>query len=159
MCRERSVGIGESIFLVILGLILNVTFGLLVLVASGRCAPVSFAWDAVVDTGLAGYRIYMSTTPGVYDHQTGKVADVTATATTATVTITPDDGRVLYFVATAYDASGNESDHSNEISWTVPDNQAPNVPGNFKLTVEMGLDSEGILRIGSMKIEQMEGNK
>ena len=63
-------------------------------------------------TDLAGYKIYYGTSPGTYDSAID-VADV------ATYTITDLSPATYYFVVTAYDEAGNESNYSNEVSKTI----------------------------------------
>lgn len=81
----------------------------------------TLSWDAVtlnVDgtpaTDLAGYKIYWATTSGGYINTNMKsVGNVT------TVNIQTIAGQLkgtYYFVATAYDTAGNESNFSNEVS-------------------------------------------
>ena len=61
-------------------------------------------------TDLSGYRIYYGTSPGVY----GTVIDV-GNLITSTVTNLAG-GSLYYFVVTAYDLSGNESQFSYEVN-------------------------------------------
>jgi fibronectin type 3 domain-containing protein len=73
---------------------------------------VTFEWDANTEVDLVGYRLYQSTTPGVYNYGQGnEVADIAAGTMTATITV---DGR-YYYVLTAYDTEGFESEPSNEV--------------------------------------------
>ena len=76
----------------------------------------TFAWDRVNShTNLSAYILKYGTTSGSY---TGSVS-VATNVTTATVnSFAP--GRTYYFVATARNVSGIESDPSNEISFTAP---------------------------------------
>jgi uncharacterized membrane protein len=61
-------------------------------------------------TDLAGYKIYYGTVPGNYSTS----IDVGNVTTYQISNLT--DGLTYYFASTAYDASGNESVHSNEVS-------------------------------------------
>ena len=81
---------------------------------------VTLAWDAPTTNAdgtalddLAGYVIYDGTSSGSYDMWTdvGNSTQFTLDSLTA---------GTYFFVVTAYDASGNESAHSNEISATLP---------------------------------------
>jgi len=75
----------------------------------------SLSWDANTDPDLASYRVYESTTPGVYGNA---IATVPAGASTYTVTgLTM--GSTYYFRITAVDSTGNESLPSNEVSKSV----------------------------------------
>src|SRR5215471_11524118 len=82
---------------------------------------VSLAWDPVNAPTVAGYRIYYSLTRSTYT----AYIDV-GLATTATVTgLTA--GQTYYFVATAYDATGNESGPSNTVTVSLP-SAVPSAP-------------------------------
>jgi hypothetical protein len=87
---------------------------------------VTLMWDAPVLnadgtplTDLAGYRVYMAyeAIPDVGGTPM-MVADVPASLLEAVVDVgsLPEPGAVVYFRATAYDTSGNESAFSNEVS-------------------------------------------
>lgn len=90
-------------------------------------ATINFSWDANTETDLAGYRMYQSNESGVYDMDT-PVAEIAETETTYTL---PDVTDGTYFwVLTAYDNAGNESDPSNEVTLTV-DETAPAPPSGF----------------------------
>ncbi len=115
---------------------------------------VGLAWNASTGT-VAGYRIYQSDTAGSYNKATQKVADVGQALRQATVTIPVQDGRTVYFVATAYDAAGNESGFSNEVSYVTPDTIPPGIPGDFRLTVEMTLNEHGQLTMSLAQVERL----
>lgn len=96
--------------------------------------PVALQWDySSPPADLAGFRIYASLTP---DGQVlgAASADLVVevpyvegqTTYTSENPITAPDGEetVYYFVATAFDDSGNESEKSNEVSTTL-DFKAP----------------------------------
>ena len=70
-------------------------------------------WDASPDPDAVGYKIYL----GITSHNYTASVDV-GNATNATITL-PSHG-TWYFAATCYDGAGNESDFSNETSWTTP---------------------------------------
>lgn len=97
---------------------------------------VTFAWDASSSADVTGYRVYQSTISGSYNKATGKVCDVGATILTCTVTGLPDN-QTFYFVATAYDASGNESAYSNQVSATTADTQPPSPPSNLRRVIQI----------------------
>ncbi len=91
---------------------------------------VTLQWDANTESDLAGYRIYASTQSGVY---TTAIADIPTG--TETVTVEVPEG-VTYFVATAYDTAGNESEYSNEVSTTGTSVTGPPAsPGNVTITI------------------------
>jgi hypothetical protein len=86
--------------------------------------PVHLTWDAPttnVDgttlTDLAGYRVYMDYAPIPDEGGTAQmIADVKdGTTTTVEVDSRPEGTPFVYFRATAYDESGNESVRSNEL--------------------------------------------
>jgi fibronectin type 3 domain-containing protein len=75
----------------------------------------TLTWDPNTDPDLASYRVYQSTTPGVYGTA---IATVPAGASTYTMTgLTL--GTTYYFRITAVDSTGNESLPSNEVSKSV----------------------------------------
>jgi hypothetical protein len=76
------------------------------------------AWDPVVSPTLAGYRIYYGTNAGTYSQSYGNGVDVGNV--TAHVVRDLSRGTRYYFVATAYDTVGNESNYSNEVFKDVP---------------------------------------
>ena len=88
---------------------------------------VSFQWDANTEADLAGYKIYRSATSGTYlpADKVWEGVDVMATENDV-----PDG--TWFWVATAYDTSGNESGYSNEVTATL-DSIAPMPPQNFSI--------------------------
>ena len=100
-------------FLMII-LLLPCTVYLVPCTAVAEAATVTLEWDPNTEPELAGYKIYWGTSSGNYTSS----KDV---GNTTTCTITGlDEGKTYYFAATAYDASSNESDYSDQISITVP---------------------------------------
>lgn len=71
---------------------------------------VTLAWDASPSPEVTAYRIYFGTNAGNYSYVTN--ASLVRTQTV----VLPHSGR-WYFVATAVDASGLESDFSNCVEW------------------------------------------
>jgi hypothetical protein len=99
---------------------------MLVTLSRGAVAEtVSIAWDANVETDVAGYRVYYGNSPGAYS----KTVDVGNTTTATLQNLTP--GATYYLATTAYNTSGVESLPSDEVVYT---NQLPSValtaPGN-----------------------------
>jgi Fibronectin type III domain len=105
--------------------------GLLVLLMLGNVleaqsapptASVQLAWIASPSTNVVGYKIYYSTSTGVY----------TATRAFGNVLTCRIEGLAMgttyYFAATAVDALGVESAFSNETSYAVPSLPAPPLP-------------------------------
>lgn len=108
--------------------------------SSAFCATATLNWDSVITntdgtvcTDLAGYNVYSSaTTGGPYT----KLLTTSALVTTATVSITVPNNIVIthYYVATAFDTTGNESAFSNEASKSFfgLDTVPPKAPGNMR---------------------------
>ena len=76
---------------------------------------VTLNWLANTESDLAGYKIYRGTVSGSYG---SPIAVLSNTATTHTVSAL-QSGTTYFFVITAYDAVGNESGYSNEVSKSV----------------------------------------
>jgi len=96
--------------------------------AIGFAADVTLTWqspttnsDGTPLTDLAGYKIYYGNISGTYDKT--KAVDVGNVLTKTLINFCEG---TYYFVATAYDTSGNESVYSNEVSKTI--NIAPAAP-------------------------------
>lgn len=87
---------------------------------------ITFEWDGVNDTDLAGYRLYQN---GVM------VSNIPTTQTGGTVRYTyPDQPPGTYrYVVTAFDQAGNESAPSNEVTHVFLDVTAPGAPGNLRV--------------------------
>lgn len=103
-------------------------------ITPAMAAEVTFQWDANTETDLAGYRIYEGTVSGDHPNQIAEIpcaANDTACATYLYQDVT--DG-TYYWVATAYDKDGNESEKSIEVSLTI-DTVAPGSPQNFRVTI------------------------
>ena len=91
--------------------------------SSACAAQATLAWDPNTESDLAGYKIHFGTASGNYTVHTDvhNVTSYTVTGLTA--------GQTYYFAVSAYDASGNESGYSNEVSYSIPgDNGAPSTP-------------------------------
>jgi hypothetical protein len=81
---------------------------------NGQAAEVTLSWEANTESYLAGYKIYVGNSSRTY-----KYAVDAGNHTTHTLSI-PSDGQTYYFTVTAYGTGENESDYSNELSWTSP---------------------------------------
>ncbi len=79
-------------------------------------ASLTFQWDPVSVSDLAGYKIYRSTTAGIYG---SPIATLSASTTTYQMT-NLTKGVTYFFAVSAYDTNGNESPFSNEQSRTIP---------------------------------------
>jgi hypothetical protein len=75
---------------------------------------VILAWDSIADTNVVGYAIYYGTNSGSY------VSRLDAGGNNAISVPGLTEGLTYYFVVTAYDAQGEESDPSNEVAYVVP---------------------------------------
>ncbi|KKM75247.1 hypothetical protein LCGC14_1392230, partial [marine sediment metagenome] len=67
---------------------------------------VTLAWNPNTESDLAGYKVYNGVASGVY----GIVVDVKNVTQYTTSNL--GSGTTYYWVVTAYDESGNESDYS-----------------------------------------------
>lgn len=72
---------------------------------------VTLVWDANTETDLAGYIAYYGPASGVYTNAID-VGNVTTVLITNLL-----DRFTYYFVVTAYNTSGLESEPSNEVKW------------------------------------------
>ena len=89
------------------------------LLVVGSCAwagEITLAWDPNSEPDLAGYRIFCRQEGAAYDYNT-PTWEGTATTCTFTEAV---DGVAYYFVARAYDTSGNMSENSNEVNTEPP---------------------------------------
>lgn len=75
---------------------------------------ITLAWDANVESDIAGYKIYSGTNSRVYP----AVVDVGNRTSHTVSNLTA--GRTYFLALTAYDTTGLESDFSAELSYTVP---------------------------------------
>ena len=97
-------------------------FFLLIFFASsqGYALDVTFEWDANTEPDLAGYRLYYKTgSSGAPYDGTGATEGNSPTDAGNVTTYTLQgltDGIDYFFVVTAYDTEGLESDYSNEVT-------------------------------------------
>jgi hypothetical protein len=122
MCQLKKIQIKRA------ALVLFLLGGLAMLLPMPALATqsVTFGWEASTDPRVVGYNIYYGTSSHVY---TSKVS--VGNVTTATISGLVE-GTTYYFAATTYDDQNQESDYSDEISYTVPDaptNQPPTITG------------------------------
>ena len=89
------------------------------LAETAHSATVTLAWDPNPEPTVAGYRLYLGTSPGYY---TSSVDVAAATRATVSSLI---EGVTYYMAVTAYDTSGNQSGYSDEIVYTVPGGAVP----------------------------------
>jgi hypothetical protein len=101
------LALGVLIFLAVLSALVMARPG-----AAGA-ANITLAWDANTETDIAGYKIYYGTVSRTYANSIN-----VGNFTSCTLSLT--EGRTYYFVATAYNTDGLESDYSSEISYYIP---------------------------------------
>lgn len=80
---------------------------------------VELSWDPSTDTNAVGYNIYYGVSSAGY---TSKISAGSATSLEISGL---KEGQTYYFAATAYDSSGNESEFSNQTSYSVPSTVLP----------------------------------
>ena len=85
-------------------------------------SSVTLAWDPSADPSVIGYKLYYGAASRSYTNLVQAAATNSASVTALV------GGKTYYFAATAYDATGLESDYSDEVSYTVPvQNQPPTI--------------------------------
>ncbi|WP_280770713.1 S8 family serine peptidase [Salipaludibacillus daqingensis] len=83
--------------------------------ATASSTGITLSWTASEAADTAGYNVYRSTTSGS-DFE--KIGDTSSTQFNDN---TGESGETYYYVVTAFDYSGNESDYSNETSAAPPE--------------------------------------
>ena len=78
-------------------------------------SSITLAWDPSNDPSVAGYNLYYGSACRSYTNQVPAGAATAASATDLCA------GKTYYFAVTAYDASGQESPYSAEVSYAVPE--------------------------------------
>ena len=91
---------------------------LLLAPVTGWSAKVLVQWDTNTEPNVVGYKIYLGTQTGAYTFTNDVGAQTWAQAQNLVA------GRTYYLAVTAYSTEGLESDFSEEISYTPP-NQVP----------------------------------
>jgi hypothetical protein len=82
----------------------------------GGCHSVTLSWTASISPNITGYNIYRSVTSGgPYTKLNSSLIAATTYLDTAV-----QAGQTYYYVATAVDASNNESPNSTEVQGTIP---------------------------------------
>lgn len=80
----------------------------------GATSNVSLIWEASADPSVVGYNIY-------YGGQNGNYTNTTSVGNSTNAVVSGlVEGSTYYFAVTAYDAYGDESPFSNQISYIVP---------------------------------------
>jgi hypothetical protein len=90
--------------------------GFILLASSSAFAlqSVTLAWDPSPDPSVTGYNVYYGAATHTYTNK------INAGNATSVVVSNLVEGATYYFVVTAYNASGLESDPSNEVTYAVP---------------------------------------
>jgi len=91
------------------------TAGITLTVNPPATSSAALSWNPSTDSDLASYRVYRSTTPGVYGAAVATVPVGTVSYTAAGLAM----GNTYYFTITAVDSSNNESVRSNEVSKSI----------------------------------------
>ncbi len=99
---------------IVCALLVAIVLGFLVFSGSVFAASVTLGWSPSGEADLAGYKLYYGTASRSY---TASVNVGNRTSYTLPGLL---DGRVYYFAATAYNASGIESEYSNEATCSTP---------------------------------------
>ena len=101
-----------------------------------------FSWNQKISSDFAGWKIYKSNAPNVAVSAANVFMTVfyTGSAQTeykANKELIVSDGQesIYYFVITAFDKNGNESDKSNEVGITV-DFQPPDAPYTLRVVIK-----------------------
>ena len=103
----------------IFSFLLALSFGFLVFSAPGICATVELAWDKPTDSSqIAGYNLYYAPSGNSFPNQPTQVVDAPDKTNCTISGLT--EGQIYGFVATSFDADGNESSYSNEVYYTIP---------------------------------------
>ena len=102
---------------------------------------ITFEWDANTETDLAGYRLYQSSSPGVYvrfvqNPSTPNLADEVGLVTTTSIDVEMAMGEKRYFTLSAFDTAGNESLLSNEVTFFLNDTSQGVPPKTPSLTIK-----------------------
>lgn len=95
----------------------------------------TLTWDRSPDNSVTGYRIYYGTSPRNY--ATSVIVGNALRATVGGLT----NGIAYYFAVTAYDASGAESDFSNEVQI---------VPGQLRVGLRVSPSKQAVLTISGL---------
>ena len=105
---------------------------------NAHAANIMLNWNASASTNVVGYNVYYGTSSGNYPYKIN-------VGNTTTITISNLSAGVTYYLtATAYDANGNESAYSGEISYlisgilTMTPGTSPGSPALIRFPVEPG---------------------
>ena len=101
-----------------------------------QAAEVTLNWDPNTEDDLAGYKIYQSHSSGDYNEVIPLVVTCPPLENKECTefTISNLEDGVYFWVATAFDESGNESEFSKEVTLEI-DTVAPGAPQSFTVTI------------------------
>ena len=102
-----------------LGILLRGGLFILMPLISFGAGSVDLAWDASTNSGVAGYNVYYGNASRSYANQVPAGTNLSAVVSSLAA------GNTYYFAVTAVDPLGNESDFSNEISYSIPGVNVP----------------------------------
>jgi hypothetical protein len=106
---------------VVLGVLLG-SLTILFSFSSFGAGSVNLAWSASPDPAASGYNVYYGNASGSYQNQLQAGTNLSAAVSGLA------SGRTFFFSVTAVDVFGDESDYSNEISYSEPGvNQPPSI--------------------------------
>ena len=105
--------------------------------SQATAADISLAWDASISPNVSGYKIYSGTSSGNY----GTPLTI---GNQTTYTVSGLSTGTYYFAVTAFDADGNESDFSNEVSQIISSGPSCNINGDGAVNV---LDLQALANI------------
>ena len=118
---------------------------------------VVLSWDANTEGDLAGYKLYRS---GIPNTDYVEIADVPASQTTYTDTFSVPDGEIqtFYYVGTAYDLTGLESeDLSNMVTALLNGNEPPaqmqNLTIEIRVIAKVDITSDGNITVSMINPE------
>ena len=96
-----------------------------------------FSWLPNQEESVTGYRLYYSTSSGSYDEEHSIAINNSQLQDGRIYGEVPDliEGTTYYFVVTAHDDQGTESDYSEEIQWTASVTSAPKPPTPKNISV------------------------
>jgi len=122
---------------------------LLTIPAISFAENVTLIWDANSESDLAGYKLYQSRASGTYDKNLVR-ATIKAGTEIVVLDINPEGS--FYWVLTAYDTNGLESEFSNEVNLNF-DAVPPEAPGNLKEAVQAVRISQEAWKVVSVSSE------
>jgi len=97
--------------------------GIVLIVSSllvfGQAKALTLAWDGVTNVPVAGYCVYRGTSTRAYA-TTNNVGSATQMSVAGLIV-----GATYFFAVTSYNSTGQQSDYSSELSYTVPSPPPP----------------------------------